>query len=130
RLAMFMSLYLTSAGYLGMTFIRIPLLVPLLLFIIGVGHSTNGLLVKTLAAQAKSQGNGNSSPFLRYASLTTGVNLAAAIGSILGGTLLFHWGAASVFLIAAITYAVSGLIAMGIPAAEVGDAPRPNWGVA
>src|SRR5579884_1705971 len=115
RQSMIMALFLTSAGYVGMTFIRIPLVVVFLLLAIGVGHSTNALLVKTVTAEAKSRGGMNQSPFLRYAALTTGVNLAAAIGSILGGTLLFHWGPSSVFLTAAITYSLSALIAAGIP---------------
>lgn len=124
RLAMVLALLLTSAGYLGLIFIKTPLLVVFLLFIIGTGHSTNGLLVKVVAAQTTDKGSSKRSPFLRYASLATGVNLAAAIGSSLGGTLFFHWGPASVFSVAAITYILSAVFTAGIPIVETGRSER------
>jgi MFS transporter, DHA1 family, multidrug resistance protein len=131
RQSTFMALFLASVGYLGMSVVRTPLLVLLMLLIAGVGHSTNTLLVKTMTAQAKSSGKPRQSPFLRYASLTIGVNLAAAVGSVLGSILLFRWSPAGVFLIAAVTYGLSGFIAMLIPASEVESNPRrPKWGIA
>src|SRR5436309_11493533 len=54
RLAIIMSLFLTSLGYLGLTVVRTPLLVLFLLFVVGVGLTTNGLLVKTIIAQVNS----------------------------------------------------------------------------
>lgn len=128
RQATFMALFLTSLGYLGMAVARTPLLIMPLLLIVGIGHGTNSLLVKTLAAHSnnpkKSEGK---SLFFRYSSLTTGINLTAAVGSFIGSTLLFHQSSSSVFLLAAITYGSAGLIAMRLPSAELGISQPPKW---
>lgn len=126
--ATFLALFLTSLGYLGMAVIRTPLLVMPLLLVVGVGHGTNALLVKTLAAHSGSSDKSGKSPFLRYASLSTALNLGSAIGSVVGSTLLVHGSAGGVFLLAAIMYALSGLIAMRLPSKELGESRRPNWG--
>lgn len=131
RLSAFMSLFLSGLGYLGLSVTRTPLLVVLLLFITGAGYSTNALLVKTIAAQAKSSDSSGQSLFLRYTSLTIGVNLAAAAGSVVGSAVFFRWSPAAVFLIAAIVYGLSGCIALLIPISETGNnTQRPKWGTA
>jgi MFS family permease len=131
RRSAFVSLSMSSLGTLGMAVVRTPLLLVLMLLITGAGYSTNALLVKTLVAQAKSSGGSGSSLFLRYTFLTIGVNLAAALGSVLGSAVFFRWSPAGVFLLAAITYGLSGCIALSIPASEAGDQPeRPRWGTA
>ncbi|HLG60945.1 MAG TPA: MFS transporter [Ktedonosporobacter sp.] len=123
--ATFMALFLTGFSYLGMSVVRTPLLIMALLLTAGIGHGTNSLLVKTLAAsssrlEAKSL-------FFRYASLTTGINLAAAIGAFVGSTLLFHWSANVVFLFAAIAYILAGLVATSLPSKEFEQHQRPKW---
>lgn len=131
RQSAFMSLSLTSVSYLAMMVVRTPLLVLLMLFITGAGYSANALLVKTIAAQGRSSDKPGQSLFLRYTSLTIGVNLAAALGSVLGSALFFHWSSAGVFLIAAVTYGLSACMALLLPASEAGSHPRrPKWGTA
>src|SRR5436305_11052215 len=128
RLAIVLALFLTSVGYVGLTTVRIPLLVILLLFIIGLGHSSTVLLVKLLVSQAQSTGNASDSQFSRYAALTTGVNIAAAVGSSIGGLLLVRWGAGGVFFVAASSYAIAGLLAFWIPVMEMRKSEQPiNW---
>lgn len=134
RQAAFFALFLTSLGYFGMAFVKVPLLIMPILLIVGLGHGTNTLLVKVMTANAGNiQKSGddatkNKSPFLRYASLTTGINISAAIGSFAGSTLLFRSSASGVFLLAAIVYALAGLIAVWIPSQEAGGMQRPDWG--
>ncbi len=131
RLSAFMSLSLTSVSYLGMMVVRTPLLLLLILLITGAGYSTNALLVKTIAARAQSSDKPGRSIFLRYTSLTIGVNLAAAVGSLLGSALFFRWSPASVFLIAALAYGLSACFALMIPTSEAGSHLRSSkWGTA
>lgn len=63
-----------------------------------------------------------------YASLTTGVNVSAAVGSVVGRALLLHWSASSVFLLAAIIYGLSGLITMLLPSSQQVESRRLKWG--
>ena len=123
----FMSLFLTSLGYLGMAMIRTPYLVMMLLLVVGTGHGTNGLLVKTLAAHSSSSHKPGKSLHLRYASLSTAVNLASAVGSVVATTLLTHGSSSGVFLLAAIMYGLSGMISMLLPSKELTQPQRPNW---
>lgn len=134
RQAAFLALFLTSLGYLGMAFVRVPALIMPILLIVGIGHGTNTLLVKVMTANAGSQKKSedsaakNKSPFLRYASLTTGINISAAVGSFAGSTLFFRASATGVFFLAACVYALAGLIATAIPSQEAGGVQRPDWG--
>lgn len=134
RQATFLALFLAALGYVGMAFVRIPILIMPVLLVVGIGHGTNTLLVKVMAANAGSQKKTedetkkNKSPFLRYASLTTGINISAAVGSFVGSTLLYRTSASGVFLMAAIVYTLAGLIAMWIPSQEAGAMQAPDWG--
>ncbi|HEU5226169.1 MAG TPA: MFS transporter [Ktedonobacteraceae bacterium] len=127
--ATFMALFLTGFSYLGMSVAKTPILVMALLLSAGIGHGTNSLLVKTLAAHStNSKKSEVKLLFFRYASLTTGINIAAAVGAFAGSTLLFHWSASVVFLLAATAYILAGLIAMCLPSNQLEEQQRPKWG--
>lgn len=126
--AVCLALFLTSLGYLGLFFAKTLLLIIPLLLVVGIGHGTNALLVKTMVANAKTQANKqNNSTFLRYSLLTTGINLMAAIGSFTGSTLLVHSSARGVFILASGMYALSGFITLGLPSQEHSQLQSTNW---
>lgn len=128
RQATYLALFLTSLGYLGLSFVKTLLLVMSLLLVVGVGHGTNSLLVKTMTANSKAKANKNDKAiFMRYSLLTTGINVAAAVGSLVGSALLIHSSASSVFFLASAMYALSGVIAFGIPSQEGGQSQQTNW---
>lgn len=128
RRATYLSLFLTSSGYLGLFFAKTLPLVLLLLLLVGIGHGTNALLVKTMVANEKTRTNReHNATFLRYSLLATGINLMAAIGSFAGSTLLAHSLARSVFILASGMYALSGLITLGLPSPEPGQFQPTNW---
>lgn len=135
RVAVCLALFVTSLGYIGMALVKNPLFVLPILLTVGIGHGTNTLLVKIMTANARKAKTEQTSDkeekaalFFRYASLTTGINISAAIGSFVGSFLLFRASASGVFLLAALMYALSGCIALWIPSQEAGGQQSPDWG--
>lgn len=124
RTAVFTGLLVGAAGYVGLAATRDPLLVTALLLVIGVGGATNALSVKTLAAELTP---GSRSPLLRYASLSTGLNLAAAVGPLIASALYPGGSAGRVFAVAALCYALAAVLALFVPAAAHESAARPTW---
>lgn len=124
RTAVFAGLLVGAAGYVGLALTRSPALVTALLLVIGVGGATNALSVKTLAAELTP---GSTSPLLRYASLSTGLNLAAATGPLIAGALYPGRGAGWVFAVAALCYALAAFLALFVPASAHESAARPTW---
>jgi MFS family permease len=124
RVTMVASLGASCVGCLGLALTQAVPAVAGLLVLTGAGYGTNALAVKTLAAHAKSQGP---SPLMRYASLSTGVNLAAAVGPLVGNALFLHRGAGAVFLLAAATYGLAAVIAAGMPDVPSDTVPPRRW---
>ena len=123
RTAILLALSLCCAGYLGLATTTNVFTTGALLVAIGAGYGTNALAVKTLAGRSR----GAESPLLRYASLSTGLNLAAALGPIVGNALFLHWHPRSAFSLAACAYGLSALVALGLPDDERTSTRRPNW---
>jgi MFS family permease len=113
RTALLTSVALTAAGYLGLAATSGPLPLLVLLPVIGAGYGTNSLIVKALAAEGRA---GTDGALLRYASINTGLNVAAAVGPWLGNLLFFHTSPRHVFLMAAGTSAAAGLLSLRQPA--------------
>lgn len=125
RTAVFCGLLVGAAGYAGLAATRQPLAVTGLLLVTGVGGATNALSVKTLAADLTP---GTDSPLLRYASLSTGLNLAAATGPLIAGAVYPGSDAGWVFGVAAVCYALAAFLALFVPAAAHASASaRPTW---
>jgi MFS transporter, DHA1 family, multidrug resistance protein len=124
RIAVFGALLLGAFGYLGLAATRSPLFIAILLPVIGAGGSTNALAVKTLAAGTA---GAQKSPLLRYATLSTGLNAAAAIGPVIASQIYPGYSPAWVFLIAAACYGVAAFIALGIPVGPHAGLARPTW---
>lgn len=128
--ATYLALFLTSLGYLCMSFAHTAVIVMALLLMVGIGHGTNSLLVKTMTANAKNRaGAYDTSLFLRYSLLTTGINLAAAVGALIGSALLLHSSASSVFILASVMYALAGCVALRLPSQEQEQVRQTNWSV-
>jgi DHA1 family multidrug resistance protein-like MFS transporter len=124
RTAVCCGLLVGAAGYVGLAVTRSPLLVTALLLVIGVGGATNALSVKTLAAELTP---GTDSPLLRYASLSTGLNLAAATGPLIAAALYPAHSVGWVFCLAALGYAVAAVLALFVPASAHESGQRPTW---
>lgn len=131
--AMAISLAVGAAGYLGLAMMRAPLAVALLIWLIGTGGSVNTLAVKVLAAGLRHPaGTQGAAPLMRFASLATGLNAAAAIGPLLASALYLHVAAAAVFGLAALTFGMGSLLSLRLgPASAATDgaahAARGQW---
>lgn len=124
RTALLTSVGLTAAGYLGLAATSGPLPLLVLLPVIGAGYGTNSLIVKALAAEGRAGGD---RALLRYASINTGLNVAAAVGPWLGNVLFFETSPRHVFLMAAATSAAAGLLALRQPATAWRRAGDVSW---
>lgn len=124
RTALLVSVGLTATGYLGMAFTSGPLPLFVLLPVIGAGYGTNSLIVKALAAEGRTTGDRT---LLRYASINTGLNVAAAVGPWIGNVLFFETAPRNVFLMAAGAAGVAGLLSLRQPATEWRRAGTTTW---
>lgn len=124
RTALLLAVGLTGCGYLGLAASSGPLPLLVLLPAIGAGYGTNSLVVKALAAEGRAAGDG---ALVRYASVNTGLNVAAALGPWIGSTLFFEVGHRSVFLMAAATSCVAGLLALRQPAVAWRPRGTTTW---
>lgn len=124
RTAITLALFVSALGYLSLSIATVPATIVAALLVIGAGVGTNVLAVKTMAANTAREGQ---SPLLRYASLSMGLNFAAAVGPIIGSALFLSWRPTSVFVLAAVAYAAAGIIALRLPRSEHRAAERPSW---
>jgi len=124
RVAVCAGLWVGAAGYAGLAVTRNPLIVTALLLVVGVGGATNTLSVKTMAA---GRSPGSKSPLVRYATLSTGLNLAAATGPLVASVIYPGDSAGWVFAIAAVCYALAACLVVLIPASAHDTKARPAW---
>lgn len=124
RSALLVSVGLTAVGYAGLALTSGPLALFVLLPTIGAGYGTNSLIVKALAAEGRSTGDGS---LLRYASINTGLNVAAAVGPWAGNALFFGAGPRWVFVLATCTSVTAGLLALRQPMVEWRRAGSTTW---
>lgn len=127
-----MALAAGAAGFVGLALVRSTIAIALLIPVVGTGGSVNTLTVKVFAAALRRPAGAEGTPALvRFASLATGLNAAAAIGPLLASVLFLHGTAGPVFGLAALTYGSSSLLWLRLgrhPAvAAPSSAPRVRW---
>ena len=110
RQAVVGSMLLGAAGYAGIAFTSDPALLVVFLPLVGAGYGSNELVVKSLAAETQER-----SRLLRYATINTGLNVAAAVGPLIGNTVFLHWEPRGVFVVAAAAFAVAAIAALRLP---------------
>lgn len=123
RTAVVGALGIGALGYVAMAFVSAPLAIAVLLPVVGLGGATNALAVKTLAAS----GVVERSSLLGYASLSTALNVAAAVGPLIANPIFLHWSPRGVFLLAAAAYGVAALMVTALPAGLHDRTERPPW---
>lgn len=124
RLTILASSGLSCLGYLGLMVAKETLVIATLLTLVGTGYGTNALAVKALAAHAD---NVETSTLLRYALLNTGLNIAAALGPILGSALFLYWQPRGVFLLASVACGTAFLITLSMPSTGLGTFEKRDW---
>jgi len=130
--AMTLSLAVGAAGYLGLAVTHSVLAVALLIPVIGTGGSVNTLAVKVLAAGLRRPASSTGqAPLMRFSSLATGLNAAAAIGPLLASVLYLHGAAGSVFGLAALGYGAGAALSLRLrrlpEASAVGSSSSSGW---
>jgi MFS family permease len=113
RQAVVGSMLLGAAGYSGIALTSEPVLLVVFLPLVGAGYGSNELVVKSLAAKTRER-----SRILRYASINTGLNVAAAVGPLVGNTVFLHWEPRGVFVISAAAFGVAALAGLRLPSAR------------